>query len=211
MDTLVRIARCSEADNARSDNNHPCNTIVTSQKGASFQLPEPWNGDIFSAEVLFVASNPSYNPDEVFPDAGWNDNDINKFFINRFDVDYYKKIRYFRFMLKYASWILNCEKDAESLPGRICITEIVHCKSQHEKGVSKCSECCFNNWFSEVLELFNGKYIVLLGKFAEGYKERIREKSDIEPIIMPHPNARGVKDEERQNIVEKWKSSNRVC
>ncbi|MBR3467512.1 MAG: hypothetical protein IKH15_09865 [Bacteroidales bacterium] len=32
-----------------------------------YQFPEPWNGDIENAPLIFVGLNPSFTPDEVFP------------------------------------------------------------------------------------------------------------------------------------------------
>lgn len=54
--------------------NTACSTIIGQQSGCRMQVPEPWNGDIENAEVLFLGTNPALNIDEVYPskDASWN-------------------------------------------------------------------------------------------------------------------------------------------
>lgn len=67
-----------------------------------WQCPEPWVGDLESAPVLFLSSNPGINRDEVYPAldktfSSWNtaiytgmdwsnSNDIEDFFVNRFSA-----------------------------------------------------------------------------------------------------------------------------
>lgn len=93
---LLKIARCQNFFAAATDRFHPCHKIVTNRdqpkppKGP--HLPEPWCGDIENADVLFVSSNPSIDPDEKFPTTSWPDVDIVDFFVNRFNDSNYKNM-----------------------------------------------------------------------------------------------------------------------
>lgn len=88
---------------------NPCRAIINYQSpnNSHWQIPEPWNGNIESAPILFLLSNPSYSDDEVYPDYPknipsakksltgecWEKSDIEDFFENRFkssaDVNQY--------------------------------------------------------------------------------------------------------------------------
>ena len=89
-------------------NNSPCHSLYQSQHCAnvhSFQIPEPWNGDIEKAKILFVGINPGFTPNELYPqlsDPYWtrsvflgrfiifNYNEVEKFFEYRFNQFYVK-------------------------------------------------------------------------------------------------------------------------
>lgn len=193
---LLQIARCEEVPVALEDRNHPCHKIVTSQTTDGFQLPEPWNGNITSAEILFVGSNPSYNSAEFFPNQAWDNHKIADFFRERFSDAYYKKIRFWSLIKKYAAWILDVPKNDPKLPEKICITEIVHCKSTREYGVRESCSICAQKWFQQILDSFQGKYIVVLGMVAKKMLHEIPCEKKV--LFMPHPNARGVTDELRK-------------
>lgn len=199
---LLDIAKCCEVEKAKSDCTHPCNKIVSSQSG-EFQLPEPWNGHLDTAEILFISSNPSIDPNENYPTASWNDDDIISFFENRFEnTPKNQWSTYWRTILKWAGWVIpNIEFD------KIAITEIVHCKSQKEFGVTPlCQKTCFNKWLREILKIFKGKYIVVVGRKAEEYiKFHLDEEftNGKKVIYVLAPSARGLTDEERkQNILK---------
>ena len=83
---LLRIARCAELDTARTDSAYPCAKVARAQQPlvpGRWQVPEPWNGDLAGAPLLFVSSNPSYDPKEEFPTAASEDIEIVDFFRNR--------------------------------------------------------------------------------------------------------------------------------
>ena len=82
---ILEIAKCCEVEKAKLNDSHSCNKIVMSQND-SFQLPEPWNGHLDNAEILFISSNPSIDPNENYPTASWKDEDIVSFFENRFEI-----------------------------------------------------------------------------------------------------------------------------
>lgn len=79
----------------------PCSSVIHSQGGSitDFHVPEPWNGNIDSARILFVSINPGYSPDELFPRTGnpywmsgseFNTSKVEEYFEHRFDLNYLK-------------------------------------------------------------------------------------------------------------------------
>lgn len=204
---LIEIARCEEYRRAEDNAKHPCHEIVNTQHGYTFQLPEPWNGDISNAEVLFVSSNPSINQvNERYPNAAWSNEEIKDFFTNRFSESYYQKsVPFWTKIKKYASWILDIPQDDPSLPNKICITEVVHCKSKNECGVQEACTLCAEKWLSKVMDEFCGNKVVLMGAFAQKMGNKYIPNGII-PLKMPHTNARGVTDEQRREIIRVWKT-----
>ena len=204
QDLLLSIARCGEFEAAKADCNHPCHKIVSIQAQKDYQLPEPWNGNIESAQILYISSNPSYNPEEIFPNNSWSNEVIEQFFRNRFQNSYYTKTPYWTCIKKYTSWIIGIPVDDPTLPDRICIMEIVHCKSLRETGVQSCYKHCVQKWLNAILREFKGQYIVLLGRFAKEFENTIRLTGK-EPLLMPHINARKVTDQYRKELIALWK------
>ncbi|MCI8734690.1 MAG: hypothetical protein HFE40_03970 [Clostridia bacterium] len=204
---LLEIAKCGEIEKAKVDTCHACNKIVTSQSG-DFQLPEPWNGHLDTAEILFISSNPSIDPKENYPTASWKDEDIISFFENRFEnTPKNEWSKYWRTILKWAGWIIP-----DVGFDKIAVTEIVHCKSAREFGVTPyCQKTCFNKWLREILKIFKGKYIVVVGKKAEEYiKYHLDEEfTDGKKVIFapaPMAHVKGLTNEKRkQDILNQLK------
>ncbi|HEY1976397.1 MAG TPA: hypothetical protein VGG89_07630 [Candidatus Baltobacteraceae bacterium] len=67
-ETFDAIAYCPNVERCiGGDKANPCYSIVSKQGAASidtFQLPEPWVGQIDVAPLLFVSSNPSIGKDD---------------------------------------------------------------------------------------------------------------------------------------------------
>lgn len=71
-DVFVSVSRCPNVRLCiETTTPHPCREIVEYQqreRGStrydSFQLPEPWVGQIDRAPILFVSSNPSIGDDD---------------------------------------------------------------------------------------------------------------------------------------------------
>lgn len=209
---LLEIAKCCEVEKAKTDNNHPCHKIVCSQNDLGikdFQLPEPWNGHLDTAEILFISSNPSIDPNENYPTASWNDKDIISFFENRFDnTPNNQWSTYWRTILKWAGWVIpNIGFD------KIAITEIVHCKSQKEICVNPyCQKTCFNKWLREILKIFKGKYIIVVGKKAEEYikhhlDEEFTDGKKVIYVSAPAAHIKGLTDEKRKQDILKQLNS----
>ena len=193
---LLEIANCCEVEKAKSNDCHSCHKIVSSQNG-EFQLPETWNGHLDNAEILFISSNPAIDPNENYPTASWKGEDIVSFFENRFEnTPKNEWSTYWRTILKWAGWIIpNIGFD------KIAITEIVHCKSQKEFGVYECMNFCAEKWLKEVLSVYNGKYIVLVGKAAQIFYDKVKEICPNKIIIKtPHFSrpVKGLTDEKRK-------------
>ena len=84
---LGEIAHCPVAKAIRLGDSPvfvPCHNVVSLQAGKSFQLPEPWSGQIDTAPLLFVSSNPAIDELEVYPDESWEDGKTTDFFQKRF-------------------------------------------------------------------------------------------------------------------------------
>lgn len=142
---LLEIAGC-EIAKERLDNlmqgiadKHPCTSICKFQydkiqnaegkkdpkqefSKAMFHVPEPWNGNLGKAEILFVSSNPSIDLDEDFPKFAseeWSEDKkdwVVGFFSNR--LKSYKN-RYWTGIRKYTAWIL--EENEEDKKGRLLL------------------------------------------------------------------------------------------
>lgn len=200
---LLSISNCDEIAKALEDKNHPCHAIVKYQYDEKsekpFQHPEPWNGYIDKAEILFIGSNPSIDFTEIYPDDSWSDDDIYEYHNKRFSAEnaYYQrnknKVKYWQCMRKITSWLLEKSLNDGSLDASICATEIVHCKSKKETGVRESCYKCTKKWMTKVLSCYAGTYIVVLGKTAEPRFQRIVSANteyfkNKKIIYAPHPS-----------------------
>ena len=157
---------------------------------AMFHVPEPWNGDLKTAEILFVSSNPSIDLDEKkfpkFESEEWSEDKkdgVVDFFSKR--LESYKN-NYWTGIRKYTAWILevtdpswapdkeNEEDKIKEIASRVALTEIVHCKSEKECGASEAAKTCFEKYTKKVIEYFlktrsasgNKKTVVFIGGLA---------------------------------------------
>ena len=80
-----QIASCPSVETAYSG-QHQCSDIVgwqrielrklgvpESQIRNRLHRPEPWAGNLSSAKIVYLSSNPSFNDDENFPGNGMHD------------------------------------------------------------------------------------------------------------------------------------------
>lgn len=196
---MISISCCEEVKKAIEEIDHPCHKIVRFQGNELkfFQHPEPWNGNIEKAKILFVGSNPSYNESEEYPTDSWDNEAIYEYHNNRFLTGYYQtnrnKVLFWRKMRKSASWLLGIPLNNPNLEKNICLTEIVHCKSPREIGFPEACNKCVEKWMDKVLTEFNGKYIVVFSKAAqERFKMfEIQNQASIvgkRIIYVPHPS-----------------------
>ena len=210
---LLAITRCPEIDHARSDSRHPCAGIVGLQQPAQFQKPEPWRGHIDTAPILFVSSNPSIRGKEAFPPADWKDQHIINHYQRCFDdggasipghIDKatYNSVQFWREVRGRATEIIG----RQAVQGSdFALTELVHCKSEGEKGVAKAHLTCAGRWLDLVLQVSGANIIVLLGRQARDHCAARWGLDKTQPVhfgvatpgreravvILPHPNARG--------------------
>lgn len=220
VDLLLDLSKRNKVfDDLRlsSDPNHPCDNVVNSQltlelEPTQFHLPEPWNGRIDCAPILFISSNPSISVEELFPTSGWPDEMIVDFFMNRFEDRgvndswvYKNKILMrdgSRSKRTVAYWAaIQCR--AAELFGRdvipgidYCITEIVPFKSHKEIGVARAAKFCNENYFSKVVKLSDAAIFIGVGKVAMNFLKSFYPEDKIgerEILYIPHPNARSRK------------------
>lgn len=200
---LLSIAKCEELGKAKQDAKHPCHEIVHYQDGLSaFQIPEPWNGDIENAKILFISSNPSIDmkEEEEYPTMKWDedkkeydlskdwndDNQLTKYFEDRLKSDDYLKrmksekkgnVQYWSRSRMVAAELLDMDINNPELEKKYCYTEIVHCKSKEEKGVAKAKKICFEST-KKIIELAqNAEWIVIVGSKAKDTFNQLKKKN----------------------------------
>lgn len=176
---LSEIARCPIAKRLckHPKVGEPCSTIVSTQEASSwdgFQVPEPWSGDLVKARILFLSSNPSINVAETFPKGSWTDAELLDFFENRFaghwirdgkyprleTGTYGSAVNYWSHIRGRASELLN-----DPRPGvDFVLSEIVHCKSEKERGVEAALSHCTERYLERLLSCSGASIIVLVGR-----------------------------------------------
>jgi hypothetical protein len=181
---LLEIARCPNVQKCYNESTkyHPCSSIVLTQNVAldAFHLPEPWNGEIDTAPILFISSNPSININEIYPIKSWDNNQVIDNFNNRFG-GFWVKVQNNRYHPRLANGTYananpywgkvrnHAEKilQREVVAGKdFAITEVVHCKSVKETGVKNAiSECI--KYLPRILAIAGASVIVVVGKKAE--------------------------------------------
>jgi len=219
---FFEIARCA---NVESHFGHqaaagaPCRDVISTQSASSlreFQLPEPWCGDIETAPVLFVSSNPSIGEDSH---SGWFgvdreiwDSHVNLFFDPRWSREgIYTVLSDGQRNANWVRYWAAARARAEELLGRraepgrdYALTEVVHCKSRRELGVSIAQPECVSRYLRRVVALSAARVIVVFGDIARRSFEdnfeisalkRLTGRSVIEGrerivLSLPHPNAR---------------------
>ena len=207
MSLLLEIARCKHVESCLNSVNsqNKCNQIVQYQAKtlAHFQVPEPWSGNLKTAPILFLGSNPSIstsdNPDyrEKYPSWSWSDSEIEDFFSNRFGDGkklwikdgIYTLLESGNHKKKYVRYLAAIRKRAEELLGRrvkpgedYVNSEVVHCKSKGESGVKEASETCIELYLRRIIAESGAKVIVCLGDFAE---RAVRNEFKISGIPEP--------------------------
>jgi hypothetical protein len=192
---LFSITRCPNITlHFLEEKSTPCRKIINSQgvnKRSNFQVPEPWNGVIDKAPVLFVSSNPSIADQEQYPLWNSSRDQVNDFFTHRFGGGkklWVKKGKYaltkngtYQRATPYWAEIQNRASELlgrEAVPGiDYAISEIVHCKSKNNIGVDEALQECAQRYLLKVLEISNAKIITFVGRKAEQY---IKDSIDIE-------------------------------
>lgn len=194
MGILHEIFRCSNVQVCLSNNNsdHPCSTIVQYQQSATqaeHQMPEPYMGDLCGAPILFLGSNPSIGYDHEYPSAVANDDEIYDFFTNHFGGGRKEWVQEGKFVIgldgkrKVVSYWAEVKKRAMELLERddvrpgvdYALSEVVHCKSKSQVGVSKALDECSTRYLLRLVEESGAKVVVTLGRFTERAVRRFFE------------------------------------
>ena len=205
------IARCSELSAAVTDAKHPCHEISHTQvavNGKYRQVPEAWVGNLETAKILVVSSNPTISTPEktgtgeVYPLAGftdlaeshpdWADDNVRviDFQTQRLNQNREKPFvttgaqslsedglyrggdranstevsqKYWTAAFGQAIDLLG---ESFSLDSDLCLTEIVHCKSKGEKGVSKAAPLCSQKYFHRILNGSTARLLIVGGAKA---------------------------------------------
>lgn len=197
---VTGFERCRGIVNVQGINGHPPDPTA-------FQLPEPWSGQLETAPILFVASNPGFAPSEEYPRSDWPDALIFDFFRHRFgggirpwvkgylhpllagcdaagkDLHKHEWVRYWAAVRKQASRLLA----RPAVPGPdYAMTEVVHCKSAGEKGVADAVRTCSDRYLDRILGLSPARVVVALGAVAaKELRRRAAPESNREALIGP--------------------------
>jgi hypothetical protein len=205
MDELKKLAldisSCCEVSKALTDSTHPCHKVVDWQakkwspaihqiEDSRMHRPEAWTGDLNSAPIVFLASNPSFNPDESFPDwsRNWNQDQTIDFATRRFieegerafgaidsgpnrDKTYLSSgelsensVAYWREIRGRVAELLGKQTSEVSAHDDFVMTELVHCKSFDEIGVDESLAKCSSRFLSGIFNLSPASLIIVMGK-----------------------------------------------
>ena len=209
---LISVAKCPIFLNSC---NTPCEKIVAYQHTHNKtlkQIPEPWNGDIENAKILFISSNPSIDFNEHYPTSAWTEDQVADFFVNRFSkqkryVKNYlyplqtngsylstnKWVRYWAAIRKLSKTLLDKENIEPGFD--YAITEVVRCKSHKEIGVNEAMNTCSERFLLETLSLSNAKVFVVVGKKA---KQALEERFQVE---IPEASYKKIKINEVERMI----------
>lgn len=187
-----KIIDCGLTNSPKSGN--VCNPIYLSQNPkniSDYHIPEPWNGDIENAPILFVSHNPGYTQGEEYPcynnpnfssTAGLNIPATETFYDQRFEGKYVKhdngkKFKVFMANGQYKSvhgfWnyayniSVKLLGKSNVIPGKdFAISDIVHCKSSSVDVIPNvCFDECMKRHFKSVLmAASNIRYMVVVGR-----------------------------------------------
>jgi hypothetical protein len=183
---LLQITNCPVVANCRSGSRLACSRVVGVQSGAPWpehQVPEPWNGELETARLLFISSNPAIDSRERYPTSSWTDAERIDFFTHRFSGGRRAWTDGFRTLLKDGHfdtapragkyWAEIHQRAIELLgPGArpgvdYALTEVVHCKSSGNHGVKEARAECASRYLEPVLEAARSSaVIILIGKQA---------------------------------------------
>jgi hypothetical protein len=230
---LLQVARCDQITEARLDGSHPCHAVVKVQRPhdeRNRQVPEAWAGNLAGSRVVFVSSNPSISgdgttepepTDEDYPLAGSTDDEIAEFLGRRFDQTVVSPaVRDFHYRQHngdYAArptrfWVSIHQRAVELLGDgadpavNYVMTEVVHCKSKSEIGVSQAAKTCSERYLDAVMRLTMAPVLVVVGRQAHlRLKERLPTLPDV--IDPPYICREVVGDLEREIIYLRHPSS----
>jgi uracil-DNA glycosylase len=164
-------------------------------------MPEPWNGHLKTAPLLFIGQNPAANrKGEKYPDSTWlNDGaKVLEFFEDRYRLGYSRKVPFLARALAIARKIFG----PEVRPGcDFAITEAVRCKATKSVGVERAVKSCAELHLATTMKLSGARVIVCLGAIArEAFTIATGERPRVEELFpwdgrlvvcFPHPSAWG--------------------
>ena len=196
----LEIANCSNVSAALKDPRHPCRKVVAWQAtqlpiltGASdytdtcAHRPEGWTGTLESAPIMFLASNPSFDPLEAYPDwtSDWPTERLLPFATDRFgasearpfgatddadpdrtyrtDTSLSRRVNHWAIVRHLAATTLGRDVSEVSARDDYVMTELVHCKSFNEVGVPDALTTCAATWLDKIFRVSPAKIVFVLG------------------------------------------------
>lgn len=206
------ISNCGEVSDASVDGAHPCHQVVGWQVkkfsddkpsissdeilARRLQRPEAWTGDLRNAKILFLASNPSLDANELFPTwdtskGAWPKEAVIDFATRRFvesqsrgfgatdgptldDADRVilttgmtsKRVNHWRWVRNLSAFMLGLDPAEVSAHSDYVMTEIVHCKSTYEAGVPSAIPRCTELWLDRLWRNSGAEIVVIAGAKA---------------------------------------------
>ncbi len=162
-------------------------------EGSVMHRPEAWTGALDKAKIIFLASNPSFNPNEAFPDysPNWSEKQILDFATKRFvstdergygavdapnmleadrvilqngKVAQGRPVPYWREVRGRVAEILNKDISEVSADHDYVMTELVHCKSFNEIGVPESLAFCNAKWMNRIFLNSPARLVIVMGK-----------------------------------------------
>lgn len=181
---------CSQVVNWQRD-QHGVSNLNDSELFSVGHRPEPWAGDLENSRIMFLSSNPSFDPLESYPTFKWSDEDAADFYVRRFTQDdsrrygatdgprvsdfdrtilqdgsRTKQVKTWKILRTRASVLLDKPLKNTYASSDYVMTEVVHCKSRNEVGVVEALPTCVSKWFKPVLSFSGAKLIVVSGSHA---------------------------------------------
>lgn len=154
----------------------------------AMHVPEGWAGNLATAKILYLSSNPSFDISENYPNVTWPQTATVDFVTRRFsseqsrpygaldgptqrDMDRViqqdgrpgKKVNTWAELRKRTSILLERPVDEISADRDYVMTEVVHCKSKGEQGVPEAVSACTLRWLSQILELCPARILIVSG------------------------------------------------
>lgn len=189
-DLALEIARCPiiNAALAGAPEGHACSRVVrwnTATTGPRY-TPEPWDGHLDRARILFISSNPSADLEGTPVASGRisaesSEDEIFSSFDDAFDEGRAPGIRggtrlvgpdgSDRGSVRYWVWARARAKEMlcrTPVPGDdYALTEAVHCGTQHEIGVAEAMVTCAPRYLTRMIEISAAKMVIFVGAKAK--------------------------------------------
>lgn len=188
---IIKVARCELIVRADREEGHPCHAVVGYQDVTdedNRQVPEAWAGNLHGSRVVFLSSNPSISEPvtgqpldsaEDHSRSASSDQRIIESQGLRFDrtlpEPFVKNGRYLQqdghYSQRPVKFWTSIQRRAEELLGptadpsvNYVMTEVVHCKSKNEVGVSQAAETCGKRYLNDILALTPAPVVAVVGK-----------------------------------------------
>jgi Uracil DNA glycosylase superfamily len=204
------ILRCEELEAVLDRKDSSCREVVSWQglsRSTRWYVPEPWAGHLGSARILFVSSNPSAGDRKEPFDRGRHmsrrdsDEDLFAATDGAFDDPRFpgiaggqfnrdrngrragRAVSFWRWTMGIARELLSREPD----PGAdYALTEVVHCGSAGEAGVTAAMPMCVSRYLRRVLGASSAGVVVVVGARARrAFESELEAEFTGEVVRLP--------------------------